>query len=232
MKTAWYNRLFVNMKDKQSLKAHRFQSDTLDVNRKNESKIFKKLFSQLVGNSKRGVKGLLESSYSENSGIMSILTRTYSPELSIALTNHFYQELSEFYVEKSVEKQLKTYEIIKNKHDSIHTELRSAEYALANFQDRNKGVFSSKSQLEESRLRNQLTILIATMVKATENLEVADFALQNKTPFIQHIDRPILPIESDRPPIISVFLFSCILGSLLAFIFIIGKKIWKESLNS
>ena len=73
-------------------------------------------------------------------------------------------------------------------------------------------------------------MLIAAVAKAMENLEVADFALQNKTPFIQEIDRPITPIKAEKKSVFRTFFISIFIGTFMAILFLVIRKIVKSAL--
>ncbi len=192
-------------------------------------RVFNILYIQIVG-SKRSV-GLLTSQYSKESGIMSISANSQSQDLSIALTEVTYDKLSTFYTTKTVEKQQKTFDLISTKVDSVKNLLNSKELALVNFIDSSKGFYTMKAKLREAQLTRDVKLLNEVYAKALENLEVADFSLKSKTPFVQLIDAPFAPLRSNSPSKLMAVILGILLGSFLSIGFIIVRKIYREVMD-
>ncbi len=212
------------------LKGFTFSKDSLDS--KIENKALKSLHTFLVGNSDAGIDAIVESEYSETSGIMSLKSTTEHPALSVNLTQYLFDELSEYYIKKTIEKQKHTYDILKDKTDSISTALSSAQYSLANFKDRNQNIFSRTESITENKLMLEIQKLTVMYAEAEKNLQVADLSLKNKTPYIQMIDEPLLPIAPKKPSIIQALIKGLLLGLCLGVVFVLLKKIVRDSLNN
>jgi uncharacterized protein involved in exopolysaccharide biosynthesis len=125
-----------------------------------------------------------------------------------------------------------TYRIVTMKRDSVLGELRSAEYQLANFKDRNRGLFMRTDYVTELRLQRDVTALATMYGEVLKNVEVADFSLRNKTPFIQTIDAPIPPIEPTQISLLRKIAIGIILGGALGSAIIIGRKAFREMMAS
>lgn len=228
---SFYKRPFTDMEKVEAVRSFRFTSDTLSFNNILENRIIKAVYSQLVGSPADRSKAILSSGYEENTAIMNITSRAFDEELSLALTDGFFEELSEYYIDKSIEKQKATFDLVRFKHDSLLTELRTVEYRLADFNDRNRNVISQKESIEQVRLRNSIIYLSAGLAKAKENMEIADFALQTKTPFIQVIDRPFMPLSRSKPSLFRTFVMATFLGAFLAIGFIVARKIYRDAMQ-
>lgn len=194
-----------------------------------ENAAFLAMHRIIVGGEK--TKGLYTNASNEETGIMTLAAETRAEVLSIELLNKLYDELGTYYIEKAIEKQKSTYEVVEEKVDSIKRELNGKEYALANFKDRNRGLYSYKDQIKEQRLMVELQVLGTMYGEAVKNLEIADFTLKNKTPFIQLIDAPIGPLKPLKQSKLTAIILGGILGGLLGVIFVIARKIWREALQ-
>ena len=64
--------------------------------------------------------------------------------------------------------------------------------------------------------------------EAYKNLELAEFALKNKTPFITVIDYPISPIQPMTKSKIQALLLGGLIGGLLFVFYVIVNKLIKE----
>lgn len=224
----FYEWPFVDREEEQRKREYRFDKDSLHVTNTFENRIFRSVYRRVVGDPDNGISGMFGSDYSDKTGIMDISIRSYNEDLSIAITNHLFDELSKFYIEKSIEKQQATFDIVKIKSDSIQNALNNAEYGLAQFKDTNRGLYSKKDQLSESRLKRKVAILSTALAKALENKEIADFTLQSKTPFIQVIDRPISPTVTIKKSLFKNLQYGIVLGLMAGIIFIILRLLYRE----
>jgi len=223
----WYRKPFAKPNP---LKGFHFVSDDITMFGDTANSALKNIYFNLIGNNKTG-KGMMTNGYDEDSGILHISVTTHNPVLSIELTNSIFDNLSEFYIEKSIEKQKATYDIIKMKTDSILNLLKKKEVELAAFEDRSHGLFSSRSKLKELRLKRDVQKLSLMYGESIKNLEIADFTVKNKTPFVQAIDRPLFPIKGEKSSTIKSFIFGGILGLFLGIIFIILLKIYRDAMS-
>ena len=175
--------------------------------------------------------GIYNTSYSEDTGIMSLRIESPTEGLSIALVDTIFTKLAVYYVEKSTEKSQSTYELMKTKTDSLGNALNSAEYNLANFVDRNQNVYSAtEGTLKRTRLASQVQRLQLMHGEALKNLEFADFSLQSKTPFIALIDDAIPPIAPIVPSLIKSLIIGILLGSMIGVTFVLGRKIYRDAM--
>ena len=68
--------------------------------------------------------------------------------------------------------------------------------------------------------------------EAIRNLEVADFAVKNSTPFIREIDRPFSPLYPQSPSKVKQILLGLFLGLFIGSAWLLGKKIILDAINS
>lgn len=193
-----------------------------------ENKALKALHIKLAGTPDGSRQGIVTTDYSEDSGIMQLIAETRRPELSVELSKNLYQELSRYYIEKATEKHKNTFEIVKLKSDSIAAALNAAQFNLANFNDKNQNIFRSKDKLTEQRYIIEIEKLMAMYAKTEENLQIADFTLKNKTPYIDVIDEPILPLIANRPSLVQAIIKGLLLGLFLSLGYVVLRKIWRD----
>jgi len=194
-----------------------------------ENFAFLQLYRKIIGG--ENTIGLYGKSLNEETGIMTLNAESLSEPMTIHLLNSIYQHLGDFYIKKSVEKQENTLKVVQLKVDSIKKELARIEYTLANFRDSNRGTFTQKAKLKEQQLTRNAQILGLLYGESLKNLEIADFSLKNKTPFIQVIDEPIAPIPPNvQSPILAIIIGSFI-GGFIAVAFIVIRKIIRDALK-
>lgn len=194
--------------------------------RENETLIM--LYNFIIGPPDNPKKALLTSGYNEDTNIMSLSASTKDESLSLELTKRMFESLSNYYVNKAIEKQVKTYKIVKAKRDSVLAVLSSAEYRLANFKDTHGNLLMRTDHVTEFHLQRELTALASMYAEVLKNTEVADFALRNKTPFIQVIDAPIPPLAPVQLSLFRQILIGLILGGAIGVTLISVRKFFKD----
>ncbi|MEM9820151.1 MAG: hypothetical protein AAF985_03735 [Bacteroidota bacterium] len=208
--------------DTTGLKQFVFEHDHFDRFDRTQNRALKQIYKKVVGGEK--TKGIYGTKYDDDTGIMSLTTESVNEALSLKLTHWIFEELSRFYIEKSVEKQQQTFDVVQSKVDSIYGLLSGKEYALANYRDSNLGIWTKKDALKEQQLRRDIQVLNLMYGEALKNLEIADFTLKNKTPFVQLIDRPIAPIKANKDSRLRGLILGGFLGGFFAVVWLIGRR--------
>lgn len=208
-----------------------FAHDSIAAFSRRENEVLKSLYFFIIGPPNQPELALLSADYNEDSNIMSLTASTKDETLSLQLSRKMFQSLSDYYINKAIEKSQKTYKIVTMKRDSVLGELRSAEFQLANFKDRNRGLFMRTDYVAELRLQRDVTALATMYGEVLKNVEMADFSLRNKTPFIQIIDAPIAPIEPTGISLLRKIALGIILGGAIGAAIIMGRKAFRDMMS-
>lgn len=191
----------------------------------------KSLYGYLAGGV--GSKGGINTNgFDKESGILYTQTITSDPELSVILTNTIFDNLSEFYIDKTVEKQRFTYNVIKAKTDSLLYLLQGKESGYSSFQDKNIGSWNQTSALPSKRYSRDIQKLTLMYAESLKNLELADFALKNVLPFIQPIDRPFLPLQANSNSFVMSLIKGFFLGIFIGVAFVVARKLYFDAMNN
>lgn len=217
-------------KDGVSLKNFKFKQEDTSVFNLSENTVLKFILNKIVGDEIRSIDPLLNSYFREETGIINLIFKSRSEEFSILFLKTVYENLSEFYIEKSIEKQQKSFNIVSAKTDSLNTELRNKEFELANHIDRNRGLFNRRDQLTQARLEIKVKMLSTAYAKVVEQREIAEYALNDRTPVFQVIDYPIEPIIPIRSSLIIKIILGLFFGTFLAVSLIVGRKLFRDAL--
>ncbi len=191
-----------------------------------ENKALKKLHYFFVG--KDGEGRALSTDFSELSGILQFSMTTDNQDLSISVINRFFDKLSTYYVEKKAEKQNKDFSIIESKYDSITNKLSQTQYAIAKFGDNYRGLISRTDKVKEKQLKTEEQKLLLMLGEMEKQYQLAQITLQNKSAFIQVIDRPIPPLKPINKGALYYFLLGGFLGGVLSVGYIVIKKGYQE----
>lgn len=207
-----------------------FKSNNQNIRKENiASKI---LISFLRGNpSDPDSKPLLSIDYDDESTIISIVGLTESPELSLILSQIWYDKLSVFYINKTIERQEKTLDQLTYKSDSIYSLLIGAETGLAKGTDK-MGLIKSIDNLPTAQQSRNMQMYSAMYAEVVKNKETSEFILRSQTPYFQTIDSPILPLKKVlKRGWLMWSLIGGFLGGLICVSIIISFDYIKKELN-
>jgi hypothetical protein len=193
----------------------------------------KKLVSLLRGYpSDSYSNSMLSINYNSESTFLTILGKTEYPDLSVKLAKIWYDKILTFYVQNSTEKQQKTLDRLTAKSDSIYTLLVGSETQLAKGTDK-MGLIKAIDNLPISQQSRNLKIYVGMYAEVIKNKETTSFLLENKMPYFQTIDTPILPINKMNKW--GWFIWSIvgfIAGGLLGVVLVAGRHYIIQELNA
>ncbi len=171
----------------------------------------------------------MTTAYNEKTGIMELAVQTSNQELSLLLCRTLFDELSHFYIDKTIQKQRETYDNLKRKVDSIRAIIHAKDYSLADIKDTYRNVWTSKELVPQTQVDRDIRTLSLIYGEALKNLEIASFTLQNQTPFIQALDLPVKPLEVQKQSfpvnVIKALLYTFLISSII----IILRKIIRDN---
>lgn len=206
----------------------RFDNSDVDNFTPLENLYLRLIYEHISGNSEVGIPAQLNSKLDDETGIMSLKMRSKYEEITLCILNNIYTQLSSFFIEKTVEKETKTYNIMKNKRDSVYTALTSAEYALADFKDRNRKLVTVKGYLKQIQLEREASILGGMYSGVVRQMDATEFALKNKTPVVQVIDFPRRPVNGKKASVKKGIVFGGLIGVVLTIFFFIMRKLFQD----
>ena len=212
---------------KPSLKDFKFTRDSIDVFSRVEYSAVKHLMGVLNGDEEH--LPIFTVGYDKKSGIMNFKVACQTEELAIMLLNTFYAVLSTFYVEKSIEKNSITYEIVKAKTDSIRRALNSVEVRQASFDDASHAVLLNVDKVPSQRYGRDKQLLTLMYGESVKNLELANFALKSNTPYIQLIDRAVPPLGRNMTSRLRLLLTALGFGAMVGISLVVLRKIILDS---
>lgn len=169
--------------------------------------------------------------FNEESTIMNIQSNSINEDLSVAIANSWYDKLSNFYIQKSTERQEKTYETLRTKADSVYGLLTGSESSLARSSDL-LGLVKNTDYLPQARSNRNIQMYSTMYAEIIKNKETAEFILKSETPFFQIIDEPLKPLNKSNNSFLLQIIVGAILGSLITAILFIFLNTISESLKT
>ncbi|HEX5113053.1 MAG TPA: GNVR domain-containing protein [Saprospiraceae bacterium] len=203
-----------------------FTHDSLQIFTPEENAMLLTLYGTIIGPPDQPKKALMASSYNEDSNIMTLSVTTTNETISLALAQRMFDSLSKYYINKAIEKSLKTFNLVSMKRDSVLGVLKATEYQLASFKDAHRSMLMRTDQITELRLQREVAALTAMYAEVLKNVEVADFTVKNKTPFIQVIDTPLAPIQPALLSFLRLMLFGILAGGFIGSALVIARRIY------
>ena len=203
-----------------------FTTDTITADQLVAKSALKGTMGAVRGNAR--TPGILSVVYNEDSQILSINCNSLNEDLSVLLPIQLFEELSAYYITRTIEPQRTTYETIKFKVDSLEAAMFSVVGELARAKDQNLYVNSQAGRLREGRLFMEQRKLQAILEEAVKNLETAEFLLKNATPFFQLIDTPYSPVQANEQSTLRAVVTGAGVALLLACAFIILRQMVRD----
>lgn len=160
----------------------------------------------------------------QNAGIVTVNFVSSDEELAKVFVENIYQVLSVYYVNKTIQRHLRNYNLIKHRADSIKEILSDKEFSGAAYLDQNLNLAKMTGKVKIERTRRDLEMLNIMYGEVLKNLEVAKFSLESQTPMLQVVDYPTLPLKVKRASKLIFGFFGFVLLSSVCFVFIIIKQ--------
>lgn len=206
-------------KKRPHLKDH--QLDSISLKSPDGQFVLKSLKNEIVGTKQNRSVALLTSDYGNTDYIMSFYMKSLSDSLSILFVSELYKEVNSFFVEKTVERTQKIYDLIVTERDSLTDLISETAFKIAQLKDNSVGVFKNKNNVQTALLESKLAGYQAALIQITENLGRAEYAVKTSAPLIQLLDAPSYPLSPQKPSILKYFLGGLGLGiiSYLALAF-------------
>jgi len=157
-------------------------------------------------------------------GIVILEFNSKNEELSKQLIDNLYINLSNYYTNKTIKKQLQNYNLIKKRADSLQVLLYDKELYGAEAFDRTFKSTKMQGKIEVQRSRRDIEMIGLMYSEVIKNLEVAKFSLDNQTPVFQLIDTPTYPLKIEKLGKLISLILGSILFSLLTLLYLLIRK--------
>jgi len=140
-------------------------------------------------------------------------------------------EMSRMYVLYQTKQSTNTIDFLQNRADSVFLVLETAEEEYARVKDINQRIIKASGRLKELQLMRNVEVLNTMYLELVKNIEMSKLTLLNKTPIIQVIDKPILPLEDTKISVLLISIISFFLALFISVFYIIIRKLVNDSLK-
>ncbi len=189
------------------------------------------IYKKIAGINSNGLLSVIQKD--KKISIINVEVESTDEIFSKTLVENLVNEVSDFYISTKSKKARTNVSILQKQADSIRNELNNAISGVAQAAD---NTFNLNSALNIKRVpssHRQIDVQANTAIltQLVTNLEMAKVTLLKETPFIQIIDRPILPLKKEAVGIVKGIVFGWILFTFLIVFLFTSKRILQFVLN-
>ena len=165
--------------------------------------------------------------------IISLTVKTESELFSKLFCEQLLKETSDFYIETKSKKSRLNVDILQHQTDSIRAELNNAITGVATASDNVYNLNPAYNVKKTPGTRRQVDVQANTAIltQLVAQLELSKVSARKETPLIQLIDRPILPLNNEKPGRLQYFLLGCILAGFLTLLYLIVRRLFRNMFN-
>ena len=167
---------------------------------------------------------------SDGANIITLSYISSNQDFSKEFVKTLIAEMSKMYISHQTAQANNTLEFLQDRADSVFVELEIAEQEFAKVKDINQRIVKASGRLKELQLMRKVEVLNAMYLEIVKNLELSKITLLNKTPIINIIDEPILPLEESGMSKILVALIGGFLGGFFSLCYFIFRKLLADTL--
>lgn len=168
----------------------------------------------------------------QNAGIVTIDFFSKNEDLSKYFVENMYSILSQHYIHKVTQRQLRNYNLIKHRADSLKVIISGKESSGAELVDQNMNMARMTARLRVERTRRDIELLNLMYAEVLKNLEIAKFSLENQTPLLQLVDSPTYPLKMEKASRIIFAILGGFIFGFLGYSFLLIKNYIKTTPTS
>jgi len=187
------------------------------------------LEAKIIGTARRVKSGLTVKK--EKSGF---LTMDFSsPDLSLSeiIGQTYIKKLSQYYTTQKTAKAKINLDFFTERAAYVKLRVDSSARALANFQDRNRGLLFAGRMISAKEHEIKLDYLTEMYKTLVTSQEQAASQLQQDTPIIQVLDHPVPPFATSKKNVFLFLMIGLVLGAILSSAWITRKLLWEDLLE-
>jgi hypothetical protein len=134
----------------------------------------------------------------------------------------------QYYLDYRSKKMRENVEILQRQTDSVRSTLTGNIVSIAQSTDLNINPIRQVVRTNVQRKQVDVQTNSALYTELVKNLELSKITLRKETPLVVIIDKPVLPLEKDKPSKKLMGVFFGIAGGILSIIYLITRRWWKE----
>ncbi|MFT6827349.1 MAG: hypothetical protein ACJAZV_000631 [Roseivirga sp.] len=175
-------------------------------------------------------RNLVVSKPSRKLSILSVVYSSHDQTFAKNFNEILVKNVNDFYLESKTKKTGENLKVLALQADSVKRALDNSLLELAQFDDSNLNLNSSRSQNQVPRQKIMIDIQASSAVfqEVVKNLEIAKLAHRNNMPLIQIIDRPTYPLKDDRMKWYKAAVIGIVFGGVLMVLLLTLIRIYNS----
>ncbi len=195
-------------------KTERFQS--LIFVSKKEKEVYKILEDNLVLN------------VNEKEGYVQLAMSMPEPISAAQMAERAQELLQKYIIEFKSKKAKEQLRFVQERFKEKEKDFRKAEYALANFQDRNHNVTLAKAKTREQQLLARYNLAYSVYSELAKQIEQQKIQVKEDTPVFSIIEPVSVPTERSKPKRALILIIWLFLGGVIGVGVVFGRE-WLKS---
>ncbi|MGZ3750863.1 MAG: lipopolysaccharide biosynthesis protein [Mucilaginibacter sp.] len=218
-----YNELRSRWKRKDQIDSITFTGDPEKFNRKQDS-----IITDLVEQFNKKVLNVIKPD--KKLSIIDVNVNSKDELFTQAFTNQLVKTVNEFYIQTKTKKTFQNVQILQHQADSVKNVINSSITGVASAIDADPNANPQLLRLRVPSQKKQIDVQASSAVysEIVKNLEISKISLRQEVPLIQIIDKPVLPLKTDRVGKVRGIIMGFIIGAFLSICVIILSNLYKS----
>ena len=176
---------------------------------------------------------LIISKPSRKLSILEVIVNHKDEDFAKAFNETLVENVNDFYIKTKTRKASQNLKLVQHQADSVKRALDEAMDRLAAVSEElpNANPLLATNQLPRQRALLDVTTSGEAYAEIVKNLEVAKISLRDRTPLIQVIDSPLLPLPHNIWKLMKALILGIGLGGFLAVTYVGGRYILVQALK-
>lgn len=137
--------------------------------------------------------------YDKKTGILTISATEQDPVVAATIARLSLEYLTNYIITYRTEKARNQVIFLEQRVKEAQSRYQSAEYALANYRDRNRNLLLQTAKIDEQRLQANYLLEQSVFSELSKQLEQAKIKVQEQTPVFKILEPPTIPLVKSGP---------------------------------
>ncbi len=151
--------------------------------------------------------------------IVSVNLTSTDEDFAKIFVEELVKNVTDFYIETKTKKSRVNVDLLTRRTDSVKNALDREMYGAAINQDQNNNIIQARAKVPAIKKQMNIQMLSTMYGELVKNLEFSKLALMREEPFIQIIDKPILPLNKVKLGKVKGIILGGMLGAFLSVLF-------------
>ncbi|GAB4036902.1 GNVR domain-containing protein [Spirosoma jeollabukense] len=177
----------------------------------------------------KAVQGGVTSTFDKKTGILTITATEPDPVVAATVAQLSLNYLTSYITSYRTDKARKRVLFLTNQVGEAKQRYQTAEYALSNYRDRNRGLYLNTAKLDEQRLQADYLLQQSVYSDLAKQLEQAKIKVEEDTPTFKTLEPPTVPLRKSEPKRTIIMLSCAIAGAFLTLGVLLVRQVMSRN---